>query len=1198
MTEVNPFDSDVLSKESGLYDVEPPSTVAKNPFDDDVVYSPTLSNEEVDIVSRINSPSKESPRQFGLVEFPATVANEFNRSFLSLPSTAGGLLVSAGELSQTMEGQTTEEVATNSVQRRLVDAIKADMNPDKGWLSVPAPLRFLGMVWGVEKDVLLSTISDGEVPRQLVSRGKEMMEQNKAATDWLFGAPKSGFAADLGRGLDSVAKSIGAWYITGNPAAAGGLMAATVYSQDYLEARQAGKDPEEAAMIAAASAYGQGKLEGAGMKVFTTALSGTFFKKVLFRAAEQSAEEASQAVVEETVKGVSGVRDTSFEDKLHSVLYQGALGFLVGAPVSGVFTIMEQAAVREGLSYEEVKKQAEALVKNKDAVIDGAAEIINRELSGITRNPADLQKAHEAAKSVLMRDEEVFKASEADPAAAAEIIMRTANDATRAAIQSLPDGFTMEQLQQAVQSTQMTLEATSAPTIAARQVVQTDVGVGMRLQADSKPLANPIEIVKDESYKTAIGQKAAELGVKEIPIWSGEKQTNKAFSDEFTAKAKKAGYGGAVIKSPDGQVIESISYDKPRLSPTAQARKEAYSKVLELAPAKETLREKAAKLGDDIKKMTGAALTPISTRLGNVNEKLKARLREYEFNTRDKINADQKLLEPFLRKMDALSPEDYAVLDFAMKNGDIQIINEIAEANNMTKELADVRKMLEGIRKRGEEIGLEIGYLDNYFPRWVTKPEKMLAHFRGTEEWGQISEALRQKENELGAPLDDEAKAELINTILRGYGKSQIALAKPANLKERKIDIITPEIAGFYAPTSQALLRYVAATNTNIETRRFLGRGNKNAGLYDNINSSIGWFVLHEMIDSNIKPSQEAELTDILQARFKQGRMGDFWRTYKNIEYLSTMGSPISAVTQLGDLAFSFYKNGVYRTLRTLPSVVAGKSKVTREDIGVEDIAQEFTDQTTMGKAVNTVFKLTGFNAMDRLGKETLINGALDRFQAQAKNPTDEFRQSLEVILGKNAEQAIADLKNGVISKDVKLLLFNELLDIQPVALSEMPAAYLKMGNGRVLYMLKTFTVKQFDIYRREVFSQLRTDPVQGMKNLTRLLAFFVLMNASADWLKDLLLGRETPVEDHVANNIFRVAGISKFQVYTARREGIGTAVGKSILPPFSVVDAAWKDMEKLSREGELAVENMRSVQSIPIGGKFYYWWMGAGSDK
>ena len=54
------------------------------------------------------------------------------------------------------------------------------------------------------------------------------------------------------------------------------------------------------------------------------------------------------------------------------------------------------------------------------------------------------------------------------------------------------------------------------------------------------------------------------------------------------------------------------------------------------------------------------------------------------------------------------------------------------------------------------------------------------------------------------------------------------------------------------------------------------------------------------------------------------------------------------------------------------------------------------------------------------------------------------------------------------------MLLYSRLLDFQPVALSEMPEYYLKAGNGRVFYMLKTYTLKQMDVFRKEVWHTMK----------------------------------------------------------------------------------------------------------------------------
>jgi hypothetical protein len=468
MTEANPFSPEVLAKEAGLPVVDKSSS---NPFAEFSTSTFVADDQEQRVIAAVNNPSIASPRNFGLVEIPATIANEMDRSLLSIPRDIGSTLLEAGELSQGMKGSTTAEVAMNSAQKRLIAAMQADSEPGlfgSDYLKIPSSYRLLGALWGVEKDVVLSTVSDGTVPTALINTGNAMMEQNRVATEALLGKPKSGIYADAGSGVGSVFKSIGAWYITKNPGAAGAYMGWTVNSNDYLEARAAGKTPEEAAAIAGVSALGQGKIEGIGMKVFAgAAATSGFFRRILFRAAEQSAEESAQGVVEETVKGVSGVRDTSFDDKLHNVLYQGALGFIVGAPVATVFSVMEKTATDSGLNPADIKKQMESFVKNKDKVVSGAVDLINKEMSDVTNNPADLQKAKQRMKEVLADDSANEQAAtDQDPKAAARILLKTASAELRSAIESLPTGFTMEQLNQAVNSPEVLADTAMANSLA------------------------------------------------------------------------------------------------------------------------------------------------------------------------------------------------------------------------------------------------------------------------------------------------------------------------------------------------------------------------------------------------------------------------------------------------------------------------------------------------------------------------------------------------------------------------------------------------------------------------------------------------------------------------------------------------------------------------------------------------------------
>ena len=84
-------------------------------------------------------------------------------------------------------------------------------------------------------------------------------------------------------------------------------------------------------------------------------------------------------------------------------------------------------------------------------------------------------------------------------------------------------------------------------------------------------------------------------------------------------------------------------------------------------------------------------------------------------------------------------------------------------------------------------------------------------HIRGTEEWSQIAENIREQESKQGYRFNPEEKANFISQMLQGYGEYQIRVTRPTGLKPRKIDIIDPEMNQFYKESPQALLEYVNA---------------------------------------------------------------------------------------------------------------------------------------------------------------------------------------------------------------------------------------------------------------------------------------------------------------------------------------------------------------------------------------------------
>ncbi len=267
--------------------------------------------------------------------------------------------------------------------------------------------------------------------------------------------------------------------------------------------------------------------------------------------------------------------------------------------------------------------------------------------------------------------------------------------------------------------------------------------------------------------------------------------------------------------------------------------------------------------------------------------------------------------------------------------------------------------------------------------------------------------------------------------------------------------------------------------------------------------------------------------------------------------------------------------------------------------MGIEQVAAEFKDEKATSKWVNRVFKLNLMQGIDNINKEAFIASTFKKMQSEAS----KGRLDLDGVFGdaQRSTQALSDIKEGKLTDDVKYLLFSKLLDYQPISLLEMPEAYVKGGNWRVLYMLKSYTLKQFDVYRREVIWEMKKDPVQGMKNFIALTSFLMLMGMASDEIKDFMFGRTTEFSDRVLINILKIAGVSKYTFYKANREGyLNTLYDTVFLPSalWSPFDTLIRDVQSAMKDNKpKTIEDFRIWSQVPLVGKFYFFWFGGGKD-
>jgi hypothetical protein len=654
---------------------------------------------------------------------------------------------------------------------------------------------------------------------------------------------------------------------------------------------------------------------------------------------------------------------------------------------------------------------------------------------------------------------------------------------------------------------------------------------------------------------------------------------------------------------PSMETLEKLRI-KPKEAKSMEMPESVYLENREIsAEKKPRLKEKVKELAEGTAKMVDILLAPISTRLANIDISLKYALRKMEFGIFRNTQKDFQAVKPYLIKLNKMPENDFYDLDLALKNGDIKKINEINKQYNLEREYESVANILDDLYKRADEVGFDIGYRKNYWPRRIKDVDGFLEYFGKQEWWSVIDEAIKRKEMDLGRYLINEEKAYLINNMIRGYRGGQITLSKTGAMKERVVDYVSPELNQFYHDSITSLSRYIGDINDAIEARKFFGKrriGEAKTEQFNNLEDSIGAYVTNLLARKAIAPAQELVLRDILNARFNPKGTHGIVGLYKNLSYIDVMGSPYNAITQLGDLAWSFYRTDIIRTLKEAGKSTIGISKIKKEDIGIERIAQEFSKEGLAGRMVDRVFKIVGLDKIDRIGKESLINGAIQKYQKLAQKPTPKFLKQMRDIFGEETDALMLDLKNKEITENVKYLAFNELLDFQPVALSEMPEQYLKGGNGRIFYMLKTYTLKMFDVYRREAFQKMKSGQfIEGVRNLMWLSVLLIATNGAADEIKDLMLGRKTSLKDRIIDQLMTLLGFSRYSLTQIQRDGVGSAISEQIVPPTKSLDNISKDLRALVKDFDESadINKLKTVESIPILGKLYYWWFGKGVE-
>jgi hypothetical protein len=528
----------------------------------------------------------------------------------------------------------------------------------------------------------------------------------------------------------------------------------------------------------------------------------------------------------------------------------------------------------------------------------------------------------------------------------------------------------------------------------------------------------------------------------------------------------------------------------------------------------------------------------------------------------------------------------------------------ILEKYGMTEDYRGVRGVLDSIKGEYTDLGLDKNFIENYFPRSVQDLDGLKASYG--QKTGIVDQEIRRYEKMTGQALSDTERQMMYEKLARSK-LYRSGINAPNNMQERITDFIQEPQMQYYADPEVALDSYIDKMVNSIETKKLIGdsASGKTQGA-EPVAGRLGEVMDKMASEGRLRDDQIDVIRGAVSARFGQhGAQYGFVKGAKNMGYLATMGNVGSTITQLGDFMFSMVQNGLIPTVEA----TLGKKNITIEDLGIAKDMVEIDSKQGAGmfsNSVNTVFKWTGLTAMDRLAKNTNINAAHKVLTkgAKAGQNTNSYKKTLarlKKIQGNDAYATIADLQSGKKSDLVIEALYNNLADVAPISITEMPEAYAGNPNLRIMYSLKSYTIKQFNFVRERVFTKIYVGLAQknpqmigeGMSDMMKILAFSTLANGSSDILKAIVFNREIDENEMFWNTFLRLFGVTKYTTVQIRKEGLGDAMLKTIAPPqFGMMSDVFKDVSEMSR-----LQEMKSTKFVPFVGKLYYWREGRGED-
>ena len=635
-------------------------------------------------------------------------------------------------------------------------------------------------------------------------------------------------------------------------------------------------------------------------------------------------------------------------------------------------------------------------------------------------------------------------------------------------------------------------------------------------------------------------------------------------------------------------------------------------------------------------------LFTVSSLLNSIHPRLKELIRRYYSSIQGEVLDYQKRVAPFFKKYRGIKNADdrkrlKQLLSYSpVRQEGVDPLIEKRDALLRKYDLfndyqLEIRPVLNELYNRLQDEGIMVGFLEEYFPRSIKDLEKVknragpelrdafrefikarnkrIEDARGRIEEGNPRsgdvELSKETTIQIGNPKTAALEAQQWDQFTRGFN-AQGRRNLPGNFlsRSKELEEIPDNLLDAYEDPGAAMERYIYNAVTAIQTTRLMGSkfANVPEGLKVPPASELGLLIQELRANGEISMEDaDGTVPDIFAMILSPVQVENiYFQLARSFGYGTLLVEFTSTLSQLYDLPFIMLDNGIFGT-----AVAMFGPRLKGDDFGIDvnQVSVEFaSDNRVLEKAVRLGLRASGFTKLDQVMKETNLTANYNRYRKLARgyfkdrNSANSKKFIAELIsMGYGeAEQRklIAALKDDDRnSAYVRNLLLNKLAETQPLTKAEMALGIVNNPNLRFTVAMKSFMIKQLNFVKDRMINEfidgVRTNNARKIKkassDLALLMTFLLLIGLPVDALKDFLAGRLGYMSDYLFNGVFRIAGISRYTTYQARKEGVGQAAFDYVTPVAiqQFVDAT-SELDRVVR-GERAITESKFVTLLPF---------------